>query len=160
MTTLRYRPGEAADCAAMAALLRAASEDFITGDFTEEAARMFFAGNDAAHLRALLDDGTFFFVANDGDAMAGMIGVVPGPRVKYLFVGGHWHRRGIARRLLGLAIGELRRRGGVSDLTLNASDYGLPAYERMGFVVTAPRQERNGVWFTPMRMVVDALRCP
>ena len=157
---LRYRAGDAADCDAMAALLRAASEEFITGDFTEEATRVFFASNDAAHMRGLLDDGAFFFVAVAGDAIAGMIGVVPGPRVKYLFVGGDWHRRGIARRLLGLAIAELRRRGGVSGLTLNASDYGLAAYTRLGFEVTAERQQRNGVWFTPMRLGPDAILDP
>lgn len=160
MATLSLRPGDAADCEAMAALLRAASEEFITGDFTEEATRIFFASNDAAHLRGLLDAGAFFFVATDGGDIAGMIGVVPGPRVKYLFVGGHWHRRGIARRLLGLAIGELQRRGGFSELTLNASDYGVPAYARLGFEVTAARQQRNGVWFTPMRMETDAMLDP
>ncbi len=160
MTELHYRPGRDADCEAMATLLRAASEQFITGAFTEDAARAFLAGNDAGHLRQLLGEGTFFIVAVDGQTLAGMIGVVPGPRIKYLFVGGDWHRRGIARRLLGLAIDELQRRGGFSELTLNASDYGLPAYARLGFEVTAARQQRNGVWFTPMRMAVPAMPDP
>jgi GNAT superfamily N-acetyltransferase len=148
---LRYARGGADDCDAMAALLRQVWEDFLVADFTEEATRNFFAGNDAAHMRDLIDEGAFFFVARDGDAMGGMIGVVPGPRIKYLFVGGPWHRRGVARRLLTLALAELRHRGIGETVTLNASDYGLKAYERLGFVATDARQQRNGIWFTPMR---------
>lgn len=152
---LVYSAGNEADAEAMAALLRAASLEFITPGFTAEASERFLDGNDAAKLRATMSEGAFYFVSRDGDDVAGMIGVVQHTHVKYLFVGGRWHRRGIARRLLELAVAEMQRRGPFAFVTLNASDYGLEAYKRIGFVVAAPRQEREGVWFTPMRYFPD-----
>jgi len=152
---LVYSAGNEADAEAMAALLRAASLEFITPGFTADASERFLDGNDAVKLRATMAEGAFYFVSREGDDIAGMIGVVQDTHVKYLFVGGRWHRRGIARRLLDLAIAEMQRRGPVAFVTLNASDYGLEAYKRMGFVVAAPRQEREGVWFTPMRFFPD-----
>ena len=151
--TLVYAAANDNDAEPMAALLRAASEEFITPGFAPDASERFLDGNDAAKLRATVADGGFYFVARDGDEIAGMIGVVSRTHVKYLFVGGRWHRRGIARRLLELAIAEMQRRGPVAAVSLNASDYGLEAYKRIGFTVAAERQERDGVWFTPMRFV-------
>lgn len=152
---LHYRPAGADDCDAMATLLRQASQEFITGQFTADAAQRFLDGNRADQLRSQLDERGFFYVATDGNLMAGMIGVVATTHIKYLFVGGAWHRRGVARRLLALAIEQMQRRGPVTAVSLNASDYGLRAYERLGFVAVEPRQERAGVWFTPMRLTLE-----
>ena len=35
-------------------------------------------------------------------------------------------------------------------ITVNSSDYGIPFYENMGFVMSAGRQIKNGVCHTPM----------
>ena len=35
-------------------------------------------------------------------------------------------------------------------ITVNASDYGVPIYEKLGFSVTDSRKEENGIVYTPM----------
>jgi GNAT superfamily N-acetyltransferase len=60
-------------------------------------------------------------------------------------------RRGTGRLLLtALAEAALERRPGLDFLTVNASSYAVPAYERLGFRVAGAPATRNGVTATPM----------
>lgn len=84
-----------------------------------------------------------------GEELAGVAATRGADHVSMLFVGRKYQRRGIARALLG----ELCRAAagqGCAAVTVNASHYGVPAYERMGFEAAAPQQERDGMLFTPM----------
>lgn len=62
-------------------------------------------------------------------------------------------RRGIGGRLLdALVDAALERRPGLDFLTVNASSYAIPAYERLGFTATGSSATRNGMISTPMRL--------
>lgn len=55
--------------------------------------------------------------------------------------------RGIGRRLFSHFLSMTDKR---EPVTVNASDYGVPVYQRLGFEITDLRKEENGVVYTPM----------
>jgi len=61
--------------------------------------------------------------------------------------------RGIARALLAAVTGHLWHADPpVTSLTVNASAYAVPIYQRLGFHSTDPASESDGILATPMRL--------
>ncbi len=81
--------------------------------------------------------------------LVGVLGIETKGHICLLFVAKELHRQGIAKTLLkeGLL---LFRDKNFSQITVNSSPYAVPAYQRMGFAVTQPEQDVNGIRFTPM----------
>ena len=142
---IAIRPMRHADIGAVAALLRALALEFIVHDSRPEQASTFLRENDAQGIAAYLDQGFVYHVADDGGAIAGFIGMREQRHVFHLFVGKQWQGRGLARRLW-----EAARTGATPPVSVNASNYAVPAYEKLGFVRTAPMTEKNGIRFNPM----------
>ena len=142
----------------MAALMHAVVKRFLLPDMDEAAGAAFLQGHDADDFVEAMHDGAFFFKAEADGAVIGMIGVFAATHVKYLFVDGDWHGRGVARELLRHAVAEMRARGEPDKVTLNSSDYAIGIYRKLGFIETGARQQRDGVWFTPMALELTAMR--
>jgi predicted GNAT family N-acyltransferase len=64
-----------------------------------------------------------------------------------------YHRRGISRELISRAA-QVCRKEGQGKVTVNASPYGEPIYKKLGFIPTDSQQERDGIKFTPMELVL------
>jgi ribosomal protein S18 acetylase RimI-like enzyme len=102
-------------------------------------------------LRARHGDDHFTLVARVDGELVGMIELRQGEHLSMLFVDAAFHRRGIARRLYDAALERLQREHPtVCEITVNASRYGVAAYERLGFVVSGEEQTVNGITFVPM----------
>jgi ribosomal protein S18 acetylase RimI-like enzyme len=98
-------------------------------------------------VRAKLEDGSYvgWLVEEDGRLVAGAgLWVMEWPphfldaepwRAYLLnfYVAPEMRRRGLARKLLGLAVGEAKARE-IKVVTLHASKFGKPVYEQYGFV--------------------------
>lgn len=140
-----------ATVAAVARLLRTLSLEFIVADVAPEQAATFLRENDADALARRLADGFVYHVAEDDGAIAGFIGMRAQQHVFHLFVGSPWQRRGVARRLWEFARAHAIAAGGAAPFTVNASNYAVDAYARLGFVRTAPMMEKNGIQFNPMQ---------
>jgi predicted GNAT family N-acyltransferase len=77
--------------------------------------------------------------------------------ISLLFVRGAKQRQGIGRALVSGAVQLCRdRRPDGATITVNASPNSVDAYERYGFVSTGPEQERNGIRFVPMALVIGS----
>jgi GNAT superfamily N-acetyltransferase len=61
------------------------------------------------------------------------------------FVNKAFHRRGIGKSLFEYAFRESK-----GDLTVNASPYGAPIYEKLGFSKINGEMIRNGITYIPM----------
>lgn len=146
------RPAGGADAAAMATLMHAVVNRFLLPDMDAAAGAAFLQSHGASDFADAMREGAFFFKAEADDALVGMIGVFAATHVKYLFVDGAWHGRGVARELLRQAVAEMRVRGEPRKVTLNSSDYAIDIYRKLGFIETDLRQQRDGVWFTPMAL--------
>jgi ribosomal protein S18 acetylase RimI-like enzyme len=107
------------------------------------------AANFIEWLRPKLEDGTYAgWLAEEHGAVVAGAGLwemdwpphfLHGePRRAYLlnfYVAPKARRHGLARKLLALAVGEAKARG-IDVVTLHASKFGKPLYERSGFVTS------------------------
>jgi len=153
---MEIRPFDAADMPvlvpAMAALLRSLALEFIVHESTPLGAATFLAENDENGIRGYLARGYVCHVALDGLRLAGFIAIRDNSHLFHLFVGTAWQRQGLARRLWHAARAAAIARGGDGNFTVNASNYAVSAYERLGFVRVAPIQCVKGLSFNPMHL--------
>jgi ribosomal protein S18 acetylase RimI-like enzyme len=105
--------------------------------------------------RRFAQDGFFLLCCKEGEQLAGVLAVRDFSHISLLFVAKEFQRRGIARRLLELAIEQCRSLDGSLDaLTVNSSRYAVGIYEKLGFEKTSPELEKNGIRHTPMRLKI------
>ena len=76
-----------------------------------------------------------------------------GADVQYLFVAKEYQRRGVATKLWKQARIEALASKGNGVFSVKSSDYAVPFYEALGFLVTGGRTEKEGI--TIVRMTLD-----
>jgi GNAT superfamily N-acetyltransferase len=140
------------DVPAAAAMMRALSLEFFLNEGSAEAATFFTNENDEAGLRRFMAAGTVYYAAVMGPALAGFIALRDNKHLFHMFVDKLHHGKGVARALWQHARQQAIERGNPGLFTVNASNYAVPVYERMGFVRTAPTQCKNGIYFNPMQL--------
>ncbi|MCL2816811.1 MAG: GNAT family N-acetyltransferase [Clostridiales bacterium] len=70
--------------------------------------------------------------------------------ISLLFVDKRHHKKGIAGQLLGALLKELENHEEAAQITVNSSPYAVKIYEKLGFVRSGERQEKDGLIFIPM----------
>lgn len=152
-----------ADAGAVARLIEPAFVRFVApalGDVGRVAFRMYVT---ESALRRRLLDGAVGFRATRGGTLAGYAelrgrdGRVDGlDHLTLLFVGLEHQRQGVARQLVETVREHLSAVvPAVDDLTVDASAYAVPAYQRLGFRPSAEASEFKGIVATPMRLVLN-----
>lgn len=133
-------------------------ERFNAGGFPAEGRLNFFEAASPGALQKLLEEDRVALVALIGDSIVGVLCMSTSRHLKLMFVDAAHHRRGIASKLWVEAV-RLCLAEDPSDapFTLNATDYGVPAYERLGFRQSAERTQKNGMIFTPMSQAAQPL---
>ena len=58
--------------------------------------------------------------------------------------------KGIGKKLMNIVVNNNEN----SYITVNSSRYGVPIYEKLGFVKMEEEKERDGLRFTPMKLVL------
>ena len=58
--------------------------------------------------------------------------------------------KGIGKELMRVVVNDNEN----SYITVNSSRYGVPIYEKLGFVKMEEEKERDGLKFTPMKLVI------
>lgn len=118
-------------------------DEFVRPDFTELGVAEF-----TVSVRTfILDwpDGHHIMVAEENGLIAGMIDVRDTTHVSLFFVEPAHHGQGVGHALIDFAFSDH-----VGPVTVNSSPWAVPIYEHLGFVVTGPGMERNGVRAVPM----------
>jgi GNAT superfamily N-acetyltransferase len=142
-------PGEES---AVIAMVERSFNTFIAPGFSQLGVDEFLAYASAAALEERLESGvSFVLLARLDKKIAGMIEMRGFSHVAMLFTDNAFHRRGIARALFNQALERSRLiLPAVSGVSVNSSPYAVGFYERLGFTICGPEQEKNGVIFTPM----------
>jgi GNAT superfamily N-acetyltransferase len=121
-----------------------------------EGADAFMRGNSPEALRGIVEAPNHHgLVAEDEGVFAGFIVLMDESYLAYLFVAPSHQGRGVARRLWESAVEAARQRGHAGGYTVNASLGARPVYERFGFRPMAPKVEKDGVAYIPMRLGRD-----
>jgi ribosomal protein S18 acetylase RimI-like enzyme len=90
------------------------------------------------------------FVASENGKIIGMINERGGGHVSMLFVDGEYHRNGIATALMNNIADDLKSKD-ITQISVNSSPFGVPFYERYGFIATDEIQRKDGFIYLPMR---------
>lgn len=90
----------------------------------------------------------FYIVAFHENKMAGVAALKGESHIFHLFVAPSFQRQGLARQLWEAIKGRV---GPGTEFTVNSTPYAVPVYEKLGFVVAGPREEKNGIAFVPMQ---------
>ncbi|PHH98246.1 GNAT family N-acetyltransferase [Fusobacterium polymorphum] len=70
--------------------------------------------------------------------------------ISLFFVDKDSQGKGIGKELMNIVVNNNEN----SYITVNSSKYGVPIYERLGFIKTEEEKEQDGLKFTPMKLVL------
>ena len=131
---------------------------FVAPDYSDEGVKEFLKYINPDSMQRRLVNGDFVLVALDGDLLIGIIEVCSNNHVALFFVNKRFQRRGIARRLLELAIRKCREvEKEVNEIDVNSSPYAVEIYEKLGFVRVDAEQLVNGIRFIPMKLKLSGV---
>lgn len=153
MGKILIRRGTVPDAERISSLITALSEEFIVGEFTAEGRAHFLRDHLTTEVHQRLAGDFRFYLAEDGDELAGVAAIRSNAHLYYLFVAKPYQGMGLARRLWAHVKEEALALGNPGTFTVNASNYAVRAYEKLGFQRTAPTREKNGVLYNPMQFV-------
>ncbi len=143
------------DCITASRLIHRVAETFIAPDFSEQGMRHFLAYVRPSALCERLEEGGMLLGAFVAQQLIAVLEMRDGSHISLLFTDGRWHGRGVARTLLQHVLDLPPNLMGKADaLTVNASPYAVPIYRKMGFTITGPEGENNGVRSTPMMKIL------
>lgn len=84
------------------------------------------------------------------DVLVGVLGKRGTNHICLFFVNCDYMGQGIGKKLFNYFIKTVDN---TIPVTVNASDYGIPIYEKLGFNKTGERKEDNGTVYTPMTYI-------
>lgn len=126
--------------------------DFVAKDYTSEGVEEFKKFIAPSKLLERNQSNHFIITARVEDKLAGIIEMKEDKHISLLFVGGEFHKKGIAKQLLDYVENQLRKTGSLPEFfTVNSTPYGFNAYERLGFKRMDEDQVVNGITFIPMK---------
>ena len=94
------------------------------------------------------------FGAYDNGRMVGMISLRNETHISLLFVDAAYHKKGIGRQLIQYVSDYVCNEEGRDFVTVNAAPYATGFYHRLGFIDTDDKKFSDGIWYTPMKMIV------
>lgn len=134
---------------AAAELVKSVFDEFVAPDYPEEGVNTFYEFLETfAHRES--PEGELVWGYEEDGVLAGILCGRGVNHISLLFVLPAYHKKGIARALFA----ELKKEAAAAEadeISVNASRYGIPAYEKLGFVAQSEEQMQNGILYTPMR---------
>jgi ribosomal protein S18 acetylase RimI-like enzyme len=89
--------------------------------------------------------------------IVGVISVCDLYHISLLFVSEEFQKRGIAKKLYKNVVEFLTesQQSRRFEITVNSSPYAVEIYKKLGFVQSGEEQEKNGIRFTPLTVVIN-----
>ena len=143
-------PGEEVE---VSNLVARSFNEFVAPDFPEEGIEEFFNYANPRSLIKRSEGNHFVVVAETESVIAGMIEMREMRHVSMLFVDKAFHRRGIGKELLRVALDKMNSDGRPPrKVTVHSSRFAVPFYQSLGFVRTEEEKIIHGVIHIPMAL--------
>ena len=92
--------------------------------------------------------------------LVGVIALRTGQHISLLFVREKFHRLGVARRLVRVAVSHLvKQEPEIRGVTVNSWPFAVEFYKKIVFVPLRPERREDGIGFTSMRMSIYNRGC-
>ena len=144
------RPATLNDADAISALIKSVAHVF-TLHPNGHGAERFLQGMEPAGIAGCIAAPDFLYCVGEVDQqLAGLVALRAHRHLHHLFVGPAWQGRGLSRQLWQHVQQAALAAGQHQGVTVNATPYAVPVYERFGFQPTGPRVEAQGIAFVPM----------
>lgn len=148
---LIYRTPKLEEVIEVCNLVARSFNEFIAPEFSEEGIEEFFKYSNPREFNKRSESGYFSMVAESQDKLAGMIEIKGNNHISMLYVDKSYHRKGIAKGLIGNALEEINANNKIfDDITVNSSRYAVPFYEKLGFIQFEEENSINGIIHIPM----------
>ena len=148
---LTYRFLSTKDILEVSELITHVFNQFVALDYSNEGVQEFYRYIQPSAFRNRTQPQHFSLIALKQNKIVGVIEMREHHHISLLFVAPDVQRRGIAKELLHQALQICRtHEPRLLDISVNASSYAVPIYERLGFRCNGEKQIRNGIGFFPM----------
>ena len=133
-------------------------DSVVADSFTPEGAALF-RGTSASENAQGLASGQIFLIAEDVDAIIGVLRMTETGHLHTLFVASDNQLQGIATKLMEAAIHELNKRDpDTTVITFYATRNALAMYQHWGATVSGSEFDRKGMRATPMELQISTFR--
>ena len=154
-TSIDISPMMPGDETEISELVRKVFEEFVGPEFSREGRRQFMSHADPERMRSDFYKGNTLLVARQSGKIRGVLEIRDNSHICMLFVDRHFHNKGIAKQLWQEAKRiHLAADPAITEFTVNASTYAIPAYEKLGFYKSGEKKSKDGFVFTPMKWSV------
>jgi GNAT superfamily N-acetyltransferase len=153
---LDIREATVADSEQISKLVYGLAEKFIAPEFTPGGAKALLSSMKSGEIEKYIESGFTYHLAEIDGQLVGVVGIKDNSHLFHLFVDERLQKRGVARELWRVVVESSLSKGNPGVFTVNSSKYALPFYEKLGFIVEAGFQEKNGVIYVPMKLTISS----
>ena len=152
LTCRQIKPGDIRE--AVALVLRV-FDRYVAPLFAPEGVAEFYKHANPEAMAERLQSGNLISAAFSDGRLVGLVEIREFSHVSLLFVDENHQHQGVARRLLDYGLKICRDRNpDLTGLTVNSSPNSVQTYLKLGFNALGPEETKNGIRFTPMKMVL------
>ena len=151
---LKISLAKARDSERISQLIYQLSAKYIANEFADDASRTLLVSMKPDVIEENMEMGFRYHIATSGERLIGVVAVRDNTHLFHLFVAEQFQRQGIASELWGVAMNRCLDEGNVGEFTVNSSRYALGFYKKLGFVASSGPQEKNGITFYPMELIL------
>jgi GNAT superfamily N-acetyltransferase len=149
---IHYREAEIKDINAISMLVLRVFDKYVGSDYSQQGQDVFHSFMQPEIILKRMSTGYSFAIVTLHDAeIIGCIEVKNGNHISVLFVDDRYHRLGVAKRLISLAIEKASSTSSFNEITVNSSPYAVDIYKKLGFLQLDQEVERDGIRHIPMK---------
>ena len=128
-------------------------EEFEKDDYGEIGTKTFSHFIEYGNMKKMVDDGQMiFWGCYLNQYLVGVLALREGQHISLLFVRSKFHRLGVAKRLIKMAIDYVKNSNpSIKAITVNSSPYAVEFYKKMGFVQEEAEKSKDGIRYTFMK---------
>ena len=152
-TSIQYRLMEEGEEQDVCDLVIRVFHEFVAHQYSEEGVQEFLKYTEPQALLKRCQEDDFVSLATTQGKIVGMIELVGNNHISLFYTDSPLQGIGIGRRLLNKSLEIcMNNDPAPTEITVNSSPNAVGIYKKLGFNVTEPEKEINGIRFVPMKL--------
>lgn len=148
---MKIRPAIYSDIAKISQLIQKLTRSFIANECTEDGLRHLLNSMSVESISNNFIQGYQYFVLCHDSVIQGVVAIKGQCHIYHLFIKDTLQSKGWGKKLLSHAMETILERDSSTRITVNSSLNAVGFYQRAGFEISGPEDERMGIKSQPMR---------